>query len=250
MTTMARKCTWNTLSLTIALTLLAATLGCEMGDPSLDTTSDTALEKTEGELSAKLGANLEVGEELVTGLDASVTVQPDYDTCVAGCMNAGGTFRSCHKTCTKTFPIHYQSCMDLCMPAMQSFYQCHKTCNPPKPVPADPALAIVNYKKSYSMETKTLDVSKTAYTSAVIDFDGSGVTDEAIDDVGDGDTDEPEVIPEEPELTPYANCMYWCQSDGGTWNSCHKKCKELVKKKENPALVSEFKSETSLKSTD
>ncbi len=245
----SRKCTGNTLSLSIALTLLAATIGCEMGDPSLDTNSHIALAQIDSELSAKPGANLETDTKPAASLDASIIVQPDYDTCVVGCMNAGGTFRSCHNTCTKTFPIHYQSCMNSCMPALQSFYQCHKLCNPPKPAPADSALAIVSYKKSYSMETKTLDVSKTAYTSAVIDFDGSGVTDEVIDDVSDGDTDELEVIPDEPEQTPYANCMYWCQWDGGTWTNCHNKCKTLVKKKTS-GFISEVKSKTLLKSTD
>ena len=229
MNTMARGYARKVRSAAFVICMVAALFGCEMGDPALD--AESSLEQVEGELKAKRADKLETNTKPTVSLEDAVVTQPDYETCVAGCMDAGGTFKSCHKTCTDTFPIHYQSCMDLCMPALQSFYQCHKHCNPPKPAPVEKKPALISYKSSYSLETQSFDAGGPDYKAMAIDFDASGVTDENADDDDEGDTDDPEVVPEEPELTPYGSCMYWCQWDGGTWQSCHKTCKKLVKKK-------------------
>lgn len=189
---------------------LALTLGCETGDPAIDGAWDIPMEELEGELQISSATRLENGEALDTSGTNNAITQPDYTTCLEGCMDAGGSFNSCHDTCLETFPVHYQSCMENCMLSGGSFSSCHRSCKPPKPAP-EPAPKPADKAGVQSTATSSSD-------SMASTFDGDT----------DGDTDDPEVTPEEPEMTPYASCMHWCQWDGGSWKSCHRTCKKLV----------------------
>jgi hypothetical protein len=203
-TTMTNLNTHTTRILTILglVCMIALTLGCETGDPAFDGDWDMPLEEIEGELSFS-ATKVQTAEAVDTETDDSADEQSDYQTCLEACMDDGGTFTSCHNTCSNTFTVHYQSCLNNCMASGGTFTSCHRTCKPPTPKPVD---------KSDALESTTK----------------AGMMADDSDSDTDGDTDE-FLLTAEAEDTPYATCLNACIADGGTFTSCHSTCKELIK---------------------